>query len=437
MSKHIKFSGDCDDNIELSNHQTVATWKPVNSGGFAFSESELRPGDNITFKVEGSGRCDVGLLMGSKDQCYFSYSHEIRVHRKACIVEIHFNETGNQVCFEYDQRKEYIPTEKQTKFWIVACIQYGDLCVELMSQNDSLSKFCSTDKGKNVRLSEEKSKCFSISKNPASKCFLSEQIRPGSKVLLKCSPVTEGRRKICQRELKVFVSNKDPACSQKFPLVLIETLGKQDCDGTLIIFLSDCRRIEYKTPSGKRNAQNLDFDITNGIWVIFELYGVKIGEVQETVAESIDDVCGNNQVDSVCNYLRQKDNDLSEQSVNKNNGNNDNNRRERHRVFRSERKEANKANCKKNNGERFNIQTHYLDLAHDIDTINFSGHLLMRNIISFQQMDKIRKLHNQDTVNANMELLHIMRTKQINKCDIDEIVDKIGQQHLLKYFYPE
>jgi hypothetical protein len=233
------------------------------------------------------------------------------------------------------------------------------------------------------------------------------------------------------------VSNKDPACSRNFPLVLIETLEKQDCDGTLIIFLSDCRRIEYKTPSGKRNAQNLSFDITNGIWVIFELYGVEVGEVQETVAESIDDVCGNDQVDSVCNDLRQKDNDLFEPSVDKNNGNNDNNRRERHRVFRSERKEANKAHCKKNNGEWFNIQTHYLDLAHDIDTINFSGHLLMRNIISFQQMDKIRKLHSHDTVNANMELLHIMRTKQINKCDIDEIVDKISQQHLLKYFYHE
>jgi hypothetical protein len=95
MSKTIKFSGICEDNIELSNDQTVATWKPVFSDGFALTKSNLRPGDVIEIKVEGSGRCDVGLIMGSKDKCYFSFSHEIRLHRKTCVVNIH--QAGNQV----------------------------------------------------------------------------------------------------------------------------------------------------------------------------------------------------------------------------------------------------------------------------------------------------------------------------------------------------
>jgi hypothetical protein len=283
--------------------------------------------------------------------------------------------------------------------------------------------------------------------------------------LLKCSPVTEGGRKICKRELKLLVSNKNPLRTQNCSPILIATLGKQDCDGMLIVYSSDHRTLEYTTPSGERTAQTLRFDITNGLWVTLELYGVEIGEVQKTTAENIDDVCGNDQVDSVCNDLRKKD--LSKQSPDKNNGNNDGHRRERHRVFRSqsERKEATKEHCKNENGEKFNIQPGKMDLARDIETINsimtndlvdelniqdrfpelvrnidtlsFCDHLFAKGVVTDEQMDAIHvTFYNRGKIQANRELLKAMATKKVEKSLMKEILKEAQHQHLLEMLYP-
>ena len=67
------------------------------SQGLAFSETELWTGDVVEVKVKGNGRCDVGFIMGRKKPCNFKHPSEIRVKGRTCIIEIHYNEGGNDV----------------------------------------------------------------------------------------------------------------------------------------------------------------------------------------------------------------------------------------------------------------------------------------------------------------------------------------------------
>jgi hypothetical protein len=198
-----------------------------------------------------------------------------------------------------------------------------------------------------------------------------------------------------------------------------------------------------------------------------ELYGVEVGEVQKSTAETIDDVCGNEQVDSVCIVQRKKDKDLSKLSPGKNNGNNNGHRRERHRGLRSqtERKEATKAHCKNETGEKFNIQPgnndidrdietinsiltndfvdglniqkRFPDLVSNIDTLSFCDHLFAHGVVTEEQMDAIHATFNhRGKRQANRELLKAMTTKKVEKSVMKEILKEAQHQHLLEMFFP-
>ena len=97
MSSKFKFNDICGENVQLYNEKTVAVWTLVNSQGLAFSETELQPGDFVEVKVKGNGRCDVGFIMGKKKPCNFKHTSEIRVKGRTCIIEIQYNEDGNEV----------------------------------------------------------------------------------------------------------------------------------------------------------------------------------------------------------------------------------------------------------------------------------------------------------------------------------------------------
>lgn len=93
----IKFSDICGENVELSEDNTVATWNPKNSGGWASCDQEFTPGEIIEVNVEGSGRCDIGFMKEEQGSRSFRTLNEIRVHRKSCRIQVTFSGTGTEV----------------------------------------------------------------------------------------------------------------------------------------------------------------------------------------------------------------------------------------------------------------------------------------------------------------------------------------------------
>lgn len=93
----IKFSDICGENVELSENNSVATWNPKNSGGWACCEQNVQPGEIIEVKVEGSGRCDIGFMKEEQGSRSFRTLNEIRVHRKTCRIQVTMSETGTEV----------------------------------------------------------------------------------------------------------------------------------------------------------------------------------------------------------------------------------------------------------------------------------------------------------------------------------------------------
>ena len=67
--------------------------------------------------------------------------------------------------------------------------------------------------------------------------------------------------------------------------------------------------IKYTTSKGVQTEER--FDVTEGLWFAFALYGVKIPAVNN----------GEDQIDSVCNNLRSKDCDIIEKPLNSDNEN--------------------------------------------------------------------------------------------------------------------
>ena len=60
------------------------------------------------------------------------------------------------------------------------------------------------------------------------------------------------------------------------PLTVLEILEKEECDGVLSISLDKSLQIKYVSATQKQNKQILNFDVSSGVWIGFELFRVSI-----------------------------------------------------------------------------------------------------------------------------------------------------------------
>ncbi|XP_053385095.1 uncharacterized protein LOC128550309 isoform X1 [Mercenaria mercenaria] len=495
MSTNVIFSEVCGENVELSEDKKVATWVSKNSDGWACSEAELKPGEVFEVKVEGSGRCDIGFMKEEQTSVSFKTLNEIRAHRRTCRIEVTLKENGDE-CFQisskFGEKTFKKKIEKETKVWIAIYIRYGEMSVELMTKGDPQSnkKFSSAKHGTNITLENDNIQATSVSKNPASICFISEQLEVGGTLHLNCEPEKEGDRQPSRYELRLHVSEKDPSTLKnefKYlfeasyiktsdpPLTTIESFEKDECNGEITVTLSDSKTVQYKTARGKQNTQVLNFNAKNGVWVVLGLYRVKAQAVSYeaisgAVGGPVSTTTGVDEPDSLplrprVTAVPPEDNverhdrqtaGGSEQVV-------------KHLAGRVMSLEQELQNMKLQTqsspssapqpvpvpgvpqvvsspdmnvladelGDQLDLKKRFPELVKEIDTKTFCDHLYAKDIITLTQMESIHAVfRNNGSADANRDLLKIMKTKRIEKDIMIQIVEESQQSHLLKMFYP-
>lgn len=100
-----KFSSICGENVEISESNTKATWAFRHSGGWAYSEAPLVPGESVTVKADGSGSYNVGFIYKNPEKVDaiglkkppFTQMNVVRIHKTACRIVLKLNERGNEV----------------------------------------------------------------------------------------------------------------------------------------------------------------------------------------------------------------------------------------------------------------------------------------------------------------------------------------------------
>lgn len=341
-------------------------------------------------------------------------------------------------------------------------------------------KFSSSKHGTNISLENDSTLALSVCKNPASICFISEKIEVGEVVQLNCAPEKEGDREPIRYELKVHVYEKDPihlkddfkylfesseARRSAPPLTTIETFEREECNGLITMNLSDRETLQYKTARGKQNTQTLGIESKNGVWVVLDLYRVKVKvdnsrEIPVAVHLSDNPIPFlNDELDSL-SYAQAnvtEDQTITNTDSRAEGGNEDVVRYLAGRVINLEQELQNikfrarvstssmprPMSCPDMNilandtGEELNVQRRFPDLVRNIDTMNFCDHLYAKNLLTDVHMDAIHAIFNQrGSTEANRELLKIMKTKRIEKSLMVEMLEETQQQHLLEMFYP-
>ncbi|XP_053391564.1 uncharacterized protein LOC128554324 [Mercenaria mercenaria] len=88
-------------------------------------------------------------------------------------------------------------------------------------------------------------------------------------------------------------------------------------------------------------------------------------------------------------------------------------------------------------GDKMNVQTKFRDLVHEIETLPFCIKLFQRYLITHEEMNSIHAaLKSHSTIDANVELLNILNTKDIKKSVMANILGEVDQHNLLAMFYP-
>jgi hypothetical protein len=230
--------------------------------------------------------------------------------------------------------------------------------------------------------------------------------------------------------------------------------------------MSDSKTVQYKTARGKQNTQTLNIDSRNGVWIVLDLYRVKVKlENCQTMMPEEDAASSNpisipiDQLDSLSHPLSNPSEVQSESGTESQaEGGNENvvrylagrvndleqelqNMKVRTRISASSMPRP--MSCPDMNiltndlGDELNIQKRFPDLVRSIDTMTFCDHLFAKGLVTDVQMDAIHAIFNQrGSPEANRELLKVMKTKRIEKSLMIEIVEETQQQHLLEMFYP-
>ena len=359
----------------------------------------------------------------------------------------------------------------------------------MLGPNQSSLKFSPTTCGKNIKLDNDNTKASSVSRNPASICFLSQRLQVEESIQLVCTPEKEGERQPSRYDIKLHICESDPTTLKddfkhlfdaleeersSTPLTTIENFEKDDCNGKINITLSKDNSVVYRTARGKQNSQTLKFKAESGVWIVFNLYRVKIesskdeivsGEVEGAPEQS-------DQVDSlpvrprvtavppVGESVQPRPIALPATNVSAVQQRNETSGSEGNRVKFLEgrlkdleeevqclrRKEQQEIPRQISNldmnidmeelGDVLNVQKHFPELIRSIDTMAICDHLYAKSILTEDQLETIHGIFRHNKSDANRHLLKVLKTKPIEKSDMVEVLKETQQQHLLKLFYP-
>ncbi|XP_060583628.1 uncharacterized protein LOC132739832 [Ruditapes philippinarum] len=499
MSVDIKFSEICGENVKISEDKSTAIWIPKNSSGWACCEQIFKPGDVIQVKVQGSGRCDIGFMKEEQSPCTFKTLNEIRAHRRTCHIEMTSKDSGDEISSRFAEKTFKKKVETNATYWIAVYIRYGDMSVELLTKEPTVSnlKFSANTYGKNIKLEDDNTKASSVHRNPASICFLAERLQVKEVLNLTCAPEKEGERLPSRYDFKLQVCEKDPTLFRDEykhlfdaleegeevnpPLTTIESFEKDDCNGNIYMTLSNNNTVEYKTARGKQNSQILEFSAKHGVWVVFSLYRVRMksskdttvsGELKETPTQLHFD-----QPDSVAMPPRATavppedemghqlaaaqtpTNDVAVQQLNVTSSDNQNHVKYLEGRVKNLEEELQKLKVQappnvnqdiprqlsnpdinvltEELGDNMNIAKHFPELVNSIDTTPFCDQFYAKEILTESQIDTIQSLMRRENhSDANRELLKMLKAKRPEKAVMIEVLNATQQQHLLKLFYP-
>ena len=160
--------------------------------------------------------------------------------------------------------------------------------------------------GNNIRLEEDDTKALTIHTNPAAICSPSFMLKLGHVAVFRCSPLIELDKTPSRFHLKIMASKENPKkFVQSFrsvfyanekknsepPWAYIDMLDKNVCVGNIHISLKPNNMLTCSIDNFYNKEMSLPFDVSSGLWLIFELYRVSLRMVSVRSSPVLQDAC--------------------------------------------------------------------------------------------------------------------------------------------------
>lgn len=235
------------------------------------------------------------------------------------------------------------------------------------------------------------------------------------------------------------------------PLTTVECFEKDECNGDISISLTSGRAIQYTTARSKQNSQPLSFDVKNGIWIVLEIYGLKVhvmSETSDTSGKDQEDGPPSKQTSHVTDARLDVENNPTSGSGEYVNIRNLEQNLEKIQMATQEPQQnvstgtpqpvpAATSATGREGEDRPDLKTHFPFLVTEIDTMPFCDYFFAKSIITESQMDEIHtKVRSIGRSEANRALINMIRRKIIPRSVMEEIAEAAHQGHLIEKFYP-
>ncbi|KAL4225193.1 hypothetical protein ACF0H5_015884 [Mactra antiquata] len=305
MSKLMKFSSMCGENIKLCNSLTTAEWNLKTSSGRLYIKDPLSPGQTVKLLFQGSGHCNVGYTTNDPNissstttaACMGAIElKRLQFHKQYSILEMTLNKNKKEISASFrlgdqETKEERFKLSPKKPVWVSLDIRHGIMEVKAQTLDSPEKRVqFSCNHGKNVKLEEHSTIAKSLTVSPATTCFLDKPLNIGDILQFQCSPIQDQGRPAHIRSLKVQIFEKNPKCLAKeckclfdasegqirSPVTMIQELDRKESNGTINLCLVSPTLLECRTATNKNSSHDIKRISSDCLWVVLELFRVAV-----------------------------------------------------------------------------------------------------------------------------------------------------------------
>ncbi|XP_033726040.1 uncharacterized protein LOC117315786 [Pecten maximus] len=307
MALSIKFSDVSGENVSLTRERNSASWKHLYSGGMVFSQLPLKTGKRVKLTVRGSSIVHVGFYNGNpSDVTNIKELHlnkkidliaQLDVYKKKCSA--HLEKTVSSftyICEDIPYTKNISPG---TNVWVAVYIQFGDACVRLHSETESMKPMqFHTTHGKNIEFLDNTRTTAKLHiQNPAAtSCIvLNPTEKKAVSVTLRLTPCMSGIKKYglfllashsnakLLRTFNEYMFMTDSKIQQQQRCTSIQSFERKSgkfntCDGELTIKVEYGGKVKYHHDSAGSGSAQLTEKLSQpgGITLVLDMLRVTV-----------------------------------------------------------------------------------------------------------------------------------------------------------------
>ncbi|XP_062566652.1 uncharacterized protein LOC134228967 isoform X2 [Saccostrea cucullata] len=286
----------CGKNIILSNDRRHAVWNFIESEGVTFSSRAMNHLEHAHLEIMGSGEVAVGVLesdpmiqrqrLSSFSACpEFKTAIVVKTFESSSLVKM--VRDVDELVIYCDKQRYVLYIEQGKRVWLVFCLRFGDVKIELHSSANHAMKFHDV-MGSNVQATGGNKRLLCLKHvNSQSVCRLSRRIHYGEEVTLfiRQEKPTNVHAIPCYILIGISADglhngslhDDQPFTSASRSWLIKRKLEELECIGKIQVCVSMNGLLKFVTSKGSTlTVQLSESEKKMGVAVVFELFRTEL-----------------------------------------------------------------------------------------------------------------------------------------------------------------